>query len=138
MARKPVKPVKAEKLKKKELEEFKKRLLHMKDELMKELKTNEEAGREATAHEEGVRDLADQAADSYDRDIAYGISKAERARVLEINKALERIEAGTYGICRISKDPIPKTRLEALPFATVTVEVQAQIENGEIEDPDPK
>ena len=129
---------KVEKLKKKELDDFKKKLLTLKEEIMKELKINEAAGLEAARQEEEVRDLADQAADSYDQDIAYGISEVERARIMEINKALERIEEGTYGICRISKKPIPKTRLDALPFATVTVDVQEQLEKGEIEDPDRK
>ncbi len=40
----------------------------------------------------------------------------------KVNKALRRIEDGTYGTCEVSGDPIPVARLEALPYATTTVE----------------
>jgi DnaK suppressor protein len=135
MPRKTIKPVKAEKLKKKELDTFKERLLKLREELYKELKMNEEAGLEAGKGED-VKDLADQASDNLDRELAYNISETERARLEDIDKALGRIKEGTYGVCRISKKPIPKARLEALPFATVTVDIQELLERGEIEDPD--
>jgi DnaK suppressor protein len=135
MPKKTVKPLKAEKLKKKELDAFKVKLLALREELYKELKINEEAGLEAGSGEE-VKDLADQASDNFDRELAYNISETERHRLEDIDRALERILDGSYGICRISKKPIPKPRLEALPFVTVTVDVQAQLESGEIEDPE--
>lgn len=40
----------------------------------------------------------------------------------KVNKVLRRIEDGTYGTCEVSGDPIPVARLEALPYATTTVE----------------
>lgn len=55
-----------------------------------------------------------------DRDLA--LSAQALSAVEEINAALERIEAGTYGICTASGEPIPKERLEAIPWAAVRVE----------------
>ena len=55
-----------------------------------------------------------------ERDLA--LSARARAEVEEIELALERIEAGTYGICRVSGLPIPKERLEVIPWATERVE----------------
>jgi RNA polymerase-binding transcription factor DksA len=55
-----------------------------------------------------------------ERDLA--LSAQARAAIEEIDAALERIDAGTYGICRISGLPIPKERLKAIPYATERVE----------------
>lgn len=45
--------------------------------------------------------------------------------VQEIDHALEKIDAGTYGICEISGQPIPKDRLRAIPWARERVEFKA-------------
>jgi RNA polymerase-binding transcription factor DksA len=42
--------------------------------------------------------------------------------VAEIDAALERMEQGTYGYSIVSGVPIPRERLEAIPWATVLVE----------------
>ena len=55
-----------------------------------------------------------------ERDLA--ISNRALDTVEEIDAALARIEAGTYGICTASGKPIPKERLEAIPWAAVRVE----------------
>jgi RNA polymerase-binding transcription factor DksA len=55
-----------------------------------------------------------------ERDLA--LSAQARAAVEEIDAALVRITAGTYGICRVSGTPIPKERLRAIPWATERVE----------------
>jgi RNA polymerase-binding transcription factor DksA len=57
-----------------------------------------------------------------ERDLA--LSAQARAAVEEIDAALARIEAGTYGICVTSGLPIPKERLEAIPWAAERVEVK--------------
>ncbi len=58
-----------------------------------------------------------------ERDLA--LSNSAQAAVDEINEALKRIEAGTYGICITSGKPIPKERLEAIPWAAERVEEKA-------------
>ncbi len=55
-----------------------------------------------------------------ERDLA--LSAQARAAVEEIDAAIERIEAGTYGICKASGTPIPRERLKAIPWATERVE----------------
>jgi RNA polymerase-binding transcription factor len=55
-----------------------------------------------------------------ERDLA--LSAQARAAIDEIDAALERLDAGTYGICRVSGLPIPKERLKAIPYATERVE----------------
>ncbi|MDP0490710.1 MAG: TraR/DksA family transcriptional regulator [Verrucomicrobiota bacterium JB023] len=70
----------------------------------------------------------DAGSDSYDRDLALSMLAKEQDAIHEIEKALERIDSGTYGICEMSGEPIPQPRLEALPFARLTVECQQRWE----------
>jgi len=53
------------------------------------------------------------------------LSANAKAAVEQIDEALKRIEAGTYGICVGSGQPIPKERLEAIPWAAERVEYKA-------------
>jgi len=71
---------------------------------------------------------ADAGSDAYDRDFALSLLSQEQDALYEIEEALKRVEAGTYGICEMSGKPIPHARLEAIPFARFTVECQTQIE----------
>lgn len=71
---------------------------------------------------------ADAGSDAYDRDFALSLLSQEQDALYEIEEALKRLDAGTYGVCEMSAKAIPHPRLEAIPFARYTVECQAQIE----------
>src|SRR6476660_607860 len=71
---------------------------------------------------------ADARSDAYDRDFALSLLSQEQDGLYEIEEALKRVDAGTYGVCEMSGEPIPDTRLEAIPFARFTVECKTQIE----------
>jgi DnaK suppressor protein len=71
---------------------------------------------------------ADAGSDAYDRDFALSLLSQEQDALYEIDQALKRIELGTYGVCEMSGKPIPRSRLEAIPFARFTVQCQAQLE----------
>lgn len=70
----------------------------------------------------------DAGSDAYDRDFALSVLAKEQDALYEIEQALRRIKSGTYGNCEISERKIPTARLEAIPFARLTVECQAQWE----------
>ncbi|NQX02131.1 TraR/DksA C4-type zinc finger protein [bacterium] len=70
----------------------------------------------------------DAGSDAYDRDFALSVLAKEQDALYEIEQALYRIKLGSYGICEISSRKIPQARLEAIPFARLTVECQAQWE----------
>ena len=55
-----------------------------------------------------------------ERDLA--LSAQARESVVEINEALARMEVGTYGYSVLSMQPIPRPRLEAIPWARELVE----------------
>ena len=71
---------------------------------------------------------ADAGSDAYDRDFALSLLSQEQDALYEIDEVLKRIELGTYGKCEMSGKPIPRARLEAIPFARFTVECQSQLE----------
>ncbi|MEE9140820.1 MAG: RNA polymerase-binding protein DksA [Alphaproteobacteria bacterium] len=83
--------------------------------------------------EESVQepDLADRA--SLEADRALELRTRDRARKLvsKIDEALERIQAGTYGYCVETQEPINLRRLEARPIATLSLEAQERHERME-------
>ena len=72
--------------------------------------------------------MADSGTDNFDRDFALSLLSSDQDAVYEIEEALKRIMKGTFGICELTGKPIPKTRLEAIPWTRFTVEAQAQLE----------
>jgi DnaK suppressor protein len=80
--------------------------------------------------------MADAGTDSYDRDFALSMLSSDQNALYEIDEALKRIEAGTYGICELTGKPIPRSRLEAIPWARFSVEAERQLEqNGGVNRP---
>jgi DnaK suppressor protein len=74
--------------------------------------------------------LADLGTDNYEMENTIGLMDSERKLLGEIDGALNRIEDGTYGICQGSGKPIPKDRLEAIPWAKYCVEYASLLERG--------
>ncbi len=72
--------------------------------------------------------MADSGTDNFDRDFSLSLLSSDQDAVYEIEEALKRIERKTYGICELTGKPIPKARLEAIPWTRFTVEAQAQLE----------
>ena len=63
--------------------------------------------------------------------VEIGIDQAavQNARDLlaQVQHAQNRMKKGLYGICEVTGEPIPVARLEALPYATTTVEAASRI-----------
>jgi DnaK suppressor protein len=72
--------------------------------------------------------MADSGTDNFDRDFALSLLSSDQDAVYEIEEALKRIEKNTYGICELTGKPIPRPRLEAIPWTRFTVQAQAQLE----------
>lgn len=73
---------------------------------------------------------ADQGTDDFDRLINLEVTSQEFGLLRQIDRAIEKIVDGTYGVCDITGDDIPKARLEAMPYATTTVKAQEMLEKG--------
>jgi DnaK suppressor protein len=69
----------------------------------------------------------DQAQISHDEFISLRLNSLDYVQLRMIEEALDRIEAGDYGICHSCEEPIPAKRLEALPWAKFCVGCQQSI-----------
>ena len=67
-------------------------------------------------------DADEIAAELADRDRDEAGDEAAAGTLRQIDAALERIENGTYGVCVVTRKPIPEERLEAIPWTDVTIE----------------
>ncbi len=117
-------------LKKNQIDKFRERLLEMRAHLThtlegttKEVKTPDEA----TGYSQHQ---ADQGTDDFDRTISLEVTTKEYELLRQIERALEKIDENTYGVCDITGESIPVARLEAIPYATMTVKAQEKFEKG--------
>jgi DnaK suppressor protein len=77
---------------------------------------------------EGVPDSGDSSMLDVNKSTAFDLGERELHLIEEIDRALRRIDEGTYGQCVRCGKPIDEQRLEAMPTATVDTECQASIE----------
>jgi RNA polymerase-binding transcription factor DksA len=79
----------------------------------------------------GGMHMGDAGSDAYDRDFALSLLSKEQDALNEIQDALKRIDARSYGYCEMTGKRIHEERLEALPFTRFTREAQEQIERNQ-------
>lgn len=79
--------------------------------------------------ESGDEDTADLASAMMDKEMDLSVEDELEDVLMQVDRAFQKIEEGTYGICDVSGEPIPKSRLELIPFAILTVECQAMAES---------
>ena len=111
---------------KQEWVKFYNRLLELRDQLMRQMNgLAKESAQEMAGYS---LHMADSGTDNFDRDFALSLLSSDQDAIYEIEEALKRIERNTYGICELTGKPIPKSRLEAIPWTRFTVQAQAQLE----------
>lgn len=107
------------------------RLLAMRSELLggeedtiaSERADQEEHGAEAEEYEDDAQGLAQD-------DVNQSLRNVNDQRIGDVQRALQKIEEGSYGMSDESGDPIPKARLEVMPEAIYTVAEQERREAG--------
>lgn len=72
--------------------------------------------------------LADHATETQDREQAFHLASREGRFLYYIEEALDRVRAGTFGICKKCGTLIPKARLEAVPTAKMCINCKSQQE----------
>lgn len=71
---------------------------------------------------DGVTDEAETAALDSSMNMSIHLHERERSSLLQIERALSKIEEGTYGQCECCSEPIDVKRLKARPFATLCID----------------
>ncbi len=121
-------------LTKKEIEYFKQKLIKTRKEVFEELsyfkdeffgKSARDFSGETSTYRQHIADLS---SDSLERETAFYLSDAETRLLSRIDKALERIENNTYGICLNCGKYIQKARLEAVPHARFCINCKNEME----------
>ncbi len=78
----------------------------------------------------GDQHIADHASDLVDREVDQSLGANAETVVAEIDEALLRIEAGTYGTCAVCGAVIPAERLAAVPYAILCLDDKRRQEQG--------
>jgi DnaK suppressor protein len=97
-----------------------KRLTTMRDQLLSKGTARNAVERAPKTRE--AREIEDDAQDLAQGEVDGTIDAVEEQRLRAIERALEKIDEGTYGLSDLSGDPIPKARLEAMPEAALTIQ----------------
>jgi RNA polymerase-binding protein DksA len=115
---------------------FELQLLELRKRLLRQLDTAEEAMREDVIKPGDISSVpthpADQDVEGLDAEIA--IAQNEELLLEQVDAAIERIRAGTYGVCRQCGCTIDAQRLQAVPYASRCIDC-ARGAHDQIEEP---
>lgn len=109
----------------KKLTQERERLEHLIDEHEREREESKLA--EGSADRSADPDNVDGGAIEVEMEMDLAMVQNARDLLDRVKHAQDRMEKGLYGICEVTGDPIPVARLEALPYATTTVEAANRI-----------
>jgi RNA polymerase-binding protein DksA len=74
--------------------------------------------------------MADIGSDNFEQDFTLTLLESEEDTLQQIDSALNKIAEGTYGVCETCGNPIPKPRLQAIPYAVHCVDCARKQEGG--------
>jgi len=100
-----------------ELRHFQERLESERDAITSRMAERNRDSQETVRDESGVGDSVDQSTRLDDLDVEADEDALDRVTLAQIERALRRIDEGTYGLSEVSGKPIPRARLEAVPYA---------------------
>lgn len=117
-------------LKKADIARFKKRLEELRDQMTHLIRDTTEDVKTAEETKGYSQHQADEGTDDFNRTVSLEVTSKEFNILRQIERALDKIEEGTYGVCDVTGEEIPMPRLEAIPYATMTVKAQDKFEKG--------
>jgi len=111
-----------------ELEHFKELILERRreakdeiEQMRRQVEQAKEQSDDNTAY--GVH-MADAGTDAMEREKLHLMIARQQKYIGYLERALERIENKTYGVCRVTGEPISKERLEAVPHTEISIEAK--------------
>ena len=111
------------------IEQQKGKLLDRKAELERMQRDAQEVSRERSQEYQDTQpDSGDESQYLFEREVDATLGQQFGQELKDVNRALEKIEEGTYGLSDWSGEPIAKGRLEAIPEALYTIEEQQRRE----------
>jgi DnaK suppressor protein len=76
----------------------------------------------------GSGDAADVAFEAVGDEMASHLAEMDARELGQIERALARLKQGTYGVCESCAQKIPVGRLNALPYSTLCIDCQREME----------
>lgn len=113
-------------MKAQDLENFKRKLLEMRRDLLGQVEKKKIYSKEMG--EDGIPDSGDVATYSYSKEVLMGLGENERTKLRLVEEALAKIDEGIYGVCERCEESIPVKRLDLLPFTQYCVQCQSELE----------
>ena len=122
----------ARKLSKRTLDRFQRRLGDEQvrlEAIIDEFDRQREASRlaESSSEHNADPDNADGGSLAFEMEMDLSMEQNAKELLEKVRHAQDRMEKGQYGICEVTGEPIPVARLEALPYATTTVEAANRV-----------
>jgi RNA polymerase-binding protein DksA len=117
-----------------DLEHFRRLLLERRVRILQQVEGMEEEALKAAGQDFSVDHMADHGSDNFEQDFTLQLVESERKELYEIDRALNRIHQGGYGVCEGTGKEIKRARLEAIPYARHSIEYQRKLEAGEVEE----
>jgi DnaK suppressor protein len=77
---------------------------------------------------EQVADIADDAVQSYDRQLMLGLGEKDLRKLKLVEEAIKKVATGQYGICLECEELIPEVRLTVIPYTPYCVDCLETIE----------
>ncbi|QDU64178.1 General stress protein 16O [Planctomycetes bacterium Pan216] len=113
-------------LRKADLDSYLTKLLKVRSRITGEVLNLRDEGHDTGA----MPDPSDLSADVSAQDLTFQMVETEENVIQEIDAAIERIRVGSYGICEMSGKPIPKARLNVIPWTRYRVECAEMVEKN--------
>lgn len=123
-------------MKKEDLAHFKKLLLEKREDMLRELGNLKDSDMASTLKDASGENsaysfhMADVGTDNMEREKAFFFATREGRFLYHIEQAIERIEAGTYGLCQECGNEIGRERLEAVPHARLCIACKSMEEKS--------
>ena len=116
------------KLKRKEMKEYKERLLILRARLRGDVTGLANAALKSDSESGMPIHMADVGSDNFEQEFTLCLMENEGETLSEIEAAIERVEDGVYGLCVECEGRIPKTRLNAIPYTPHCVKCASKLE----------
>ncbi len=105
-----------------DIRRFRERLKAEREAIALRIAATRQGVHETVRDDSGVGDTGEEGFLLYEREVEIDENDLDRKELAQVERALERIDQGTYGLSEVSGKPIPIERLEAVPYATTLVD----------------
>lgn len=116
------------KLNARDLEAFRTLLVQLRNEVAGDIDDLENDAFSTDGDRLSVDNPADIGSESFSQEFSLELLQRDEATLVEIDEAIDRVDAGSFGLCESCEEPIPKARLQAMPYTRNCVDCQRKAE----------